>query len=179
MPHFNYTPLDLKVDLHFPLKGIRFFRENKNGLWVQIPYDQKFIEGESVLITTENIADRDTILKQLGHPNPENKPGSDGEDGNPTVANAATPIARGAADGAMKANEKTGGIDLTPAKMNLQTKVVDSRFRGNDIGRGGNDTSEEVLNSILTPHSLRSSKTPRVLCPSSLALSLWGICKGF
>jgi hypothetical protein len=25
-----------------------------------------------------------------------------------------------------------GGIDLTPANMNLQTKVMDSRFRGND-----------------------------------------------
>jgi len=34
--------------------------------------------------------------------------------------------------------EKTGGIDLTPAHMNLQTKV-DSRLRGNDNIAGGND----------------------------------------
>jgi hypothetical protein len=36
---------------------------------------------------------------------------------------------------------KNGGIDLTPAKMNLQTKVMDSRFRGNDKWwNNGNDS---------------------------------------
>jgi hypothetical protein len=34
-------------------------------------------------------------------------------------------------DNAMRVNN-SGGIDLTPVNMNLQTKVVDSRFRGND-----------------------------------------------
>ncbi len=34
-----------------------------------------------------------------------------------------------------------GGIDLTPANMNLQTKM-DSRFRGNDREGGGNDSRE-------------------------------------
>jgi len=41
-------------------------------------------------------------------------------------------------DKAMNARNN-GGIDLTPARMNLQTKVMDSRFRGNDSDEGGND----------------------------------------
>jgi len=32
-----------------------------------------------------------------------------------------------------------GGIDLRPANMNLQTKVMDSRFRGNDMVGSGDD----------------------------------------
>ncbi len=35
--------------------------------------------------------------------------------------------------------DNLGGIDLTPAKMNLETKM-DSRLRGNDNGGGGNDS---------------------------------------
>jgi len=41
-----------------------------------------------------------------------------------------------AADYALTTPEKNGGIDLTPANMNLQTKVMDSRFRGNDSRAG-------------------------------------------
>jgi len=41
-------------------------------------------------------------------------------------------------DSAMTIQEN-GGIDLTSANMNLQIKVIDSRFRGNDNGKGGND----------------------------------------
>jgi hypothetical protein len=37
-----------------------------------------------------------------------------------------------------------GGIDLTPANMNLQTKVMDSRFRGNDSTEGVNDTADGI-----------------------------------
>jgi len=44
-------------------------------------------------------------------------------------------------DSAMKSEVgHLGGIDLTPANMNLQTKM-DSRFRGNDNGSGGNDNT--------------------------------------
>ena len=42
-------------------------------------------------------------------------------------------------DAAMSNSPKRGGIDLTPANMHLQTKVVDSRFRGNDREGGWND----------------------------------------
>lgn len=40
------------------------------------------------------------------------------------------------ADRAMKTREN-GGIDLTPADMNLQTRLEDSRFSGNDSTGGG------------------------------------------
>jgi hypothetical protein len=42
--------------------------------------------------------------------------------------------------GADNKETKTGGIDLTPANMNLQIKM-DSRFRGNDSRKGGNDSA--------------------------------------
>ncbi len=44
-----------------------------------------------------------------------------------------------------------GGIDLTPANMNLQTEVMDSRFRGNDSGSNGNGS----IKFHLTPAMLR------------------------
>ncbi len=44
------------------------------------------------------------------------------------------PSARVGLKGQVRRQLKNGGIDLTPARMDLQTKVVDSRFRGNDKG---------------------------------------------
>ncbi|MBF0571506.1 MAG: glycosyltransferase family 2 protein [Candidatus Omnitrophica bacterium] len=44
-------------------------------------------------------------------------------------------------DESFQKESKTGGIDLTPDNMNLQTKV-DSRFRGNDNGQRGNDNGQ-------------------------------------
>ena len=37
------------------------------------------------------------------------------------------------------AGGQNGGIDLSSEKVNLETNVIDSRFRGNDIGNHGND----------------------------------------
>jgi hypothetical protein len=54
-----------------------------------------------------------------------------------------------AGDRAMK-----GGIDLTPDNMHLQTKVMDSRFRGNDSRVEGNDNGQGGIKFHLDPAML-------------------------
>ena len=57
-------------------------------------------------------------------------------------------------DQSMKSPSRKGGIDLTPANMNVQTKVMDSRFRGNDIAGNGNDMAKGGIKFHMDPAML-------------------------